>query len=513
MHNNHYFFKHLVPALSAKLEGAVMTGCFSQNKDELIFIFHLRSSEQFYIKAYQKSYFSSLSFPAKYSRAKRNSINLFGLLKGQEVIQLQLVKNERAFIIHFNKERKLLFKLYGNQSNVILIEKGSVIELFKNSLKRDLSVDINSLDRTLNISYQALKDEDWKVRKVIPTLDKHSAQILMTEISSGQSEDKEGVFNSFVKELESSTFYLEKNNSGFRLSLLKSEATIVEYTNPIEAITSFFDKEVRFKSLHTVKSKLISSLNGQLIKSGNYVKKLSKKLKEISGGSSNQQKADILMANLHAIEKNIKSVELFNFYTNSNITIHLNPLLSPQKNAERYYRKAKNEKKEIENLTQNIRAKEQTIRLLKIKLAEVNDSTDFKLLQKQLPDLPHKKKDIILPYKEFVVDGYTILVGKNAKHNDTLTLKVAKKDDLWLHAKDVSGSHVVVKQNPGKNYPEYIIEKAAQLAAYYSKRKTDTLCPVLYTLKKYVRKKKGTPAGAMFVEKEKVILVEPSKEI
>ena len=118
-----------------------------------------------------------------------------------------------------------------------------------------------------------------------------------------------------------------------------------------------------------------------------------------------------------------------------------------------------------------------------------------------------------MPYKEFKIDGYIILVGKNAKHNDTLTLKIAKKNDLWLHAKDVSGSHVVLKQVPGKNYPEYIIEKAAQLAAFYSKRKTDTLCPVLYTPKKYVRKKKGTPAGAMFVEKEKVILVEPSKEI
>ncbi|MDX5346758.1 MAG: NFACT RNA binding domain-containing protein, partial [Hymenobacteraceae bacterium] len=112
-------------------------------------------------------------------------------------------------------------------------------------------------------------------------------------------------------------------------------------------------------------------------------------------------------------------------------------------------------------------------------------------------------------FKEFEHQGFKILVGKSAQNNDLLTQKHAHKEDLWLHAKDVSGSHVVVKHQAGKNFPEPVIEKAAQLAAFYSKRKNDSLCPVMYTPKKFVRKPKGAAAGAVFVEREKVILVSP----
>jgi len=109
--------------------------------------------------------------------------------------------------------------------------------------------------------------------------------------------------------------------------------------------------------------------------------------------------------------------------------------------------------------------------------------------------------------------GYDILVGKNSKANDKLTSQYAKKNDLWLHAKGSPGSHVVIKQKPGSNFPKPVIEKAAELAAYYSKSKGESLCQVLYTESKYVRKRKGSIAGEVIVEKEKVILVEPKIEI
>ncbi len=101
------------------------------------------------------------------------------------------------------------------------------------------------------------------------------------------------------------------------------------------------------------------------------------------------------------------------------------------------------------------------------------------------------------------------MVGKHAKANDELTLKVANKDDLWLHAKDVAGSHVVIRHQAGKNIPKTVLERAAQLAAWFSKRKTDSLCPVIYTPKKHVRKRKGTAPGAVVVEKEQILMVEP----
>jgi predicted ribosome quality control (RQC) complex YloA/Tae2 family protein len=113
------------------------------------------------------------------------------------------------------------------------------------------------------------------------------------------------------------------------------------------------------------------------------------------------------------------------------------------------------------------------------------------------------------PYHTFEFKGFQIWVGKNAEANDELTLMHTYKEDLWLHAKDVAGSHVIIKHQSGKNFPKDVIERAAQLAAYNSKRKTESLCPVAVTPKKFVRKRKGDPAGMVVVEKEEVILVEP----
>ena len=110
-------------------------------------------------------------------------------------------------------------------------------------------------------------------------------------------------------------------------------------------------------------------------------------------------------------------------------------------------------------------------------------------------------------FKEFDFLGYKIYVGRNSKNNDELTLKFAKKDDIWLHAKDVAGSHVVIKKKSGQTVPKNVIEYAAVLAGKNSKRKSDSICPIIVTPKKFVRKIKGAPAGSVVVDREEVILV------
>ncbi|WP_238531693.1 NFACT RNA binding domain-containing protein [Nitritalea halalkaliphila] len=100
-------------------------------------------------------------------------------------------------------------------------------------------------------------------------------------------------------------------------------------------------------------------------------------------------------------------------------------------------------------------------------------------------------------------------MGKSAKANDELLRRYAWKEDLWLHAKDVSGSHVLIKARSGLNFPKDVLEYAAGLAAYYSKYKQESLAPIAYTPAKYVRKVKGSAPGAVMVDREKVVLVAP----
>ena len=114
------------------------------------------------------------------------------------------------------------------------------------------------------------------------------------------------------------------------------------------------------------------------------------------------------------------------------------------------------------------------------------------------------------PFRIFTVEGgFQVLAGKSSENNDLLTLKHAKPDDLWFHARGSSGSHVVLKMGSAKGEPsKRAIQQAASIAAYYSKMKNASMIPVVMTEKKYVRKPKGVAAGTVVIEREKVLFVE-----
>ena len=106
-------------------------------------------------------------------------------------------------------------------------------------------------------------------------------------------------------------------------------------------------------------------------------------------------------------------------------------------------------------------------------------------------------------------DGFEILVGKGAKDNDYLTFRVAKSNDLWLHAADYPGSHVVIRSQNKQEFPNKTLLEAAQLAAFYSQAREESKVAVHYTLKKFVHKPKGAVAGLVNLASFKTILVEP----
>src|SRR5690606_16411814 len=170
---------------------------------------------------------------------------------------------------------------------------------------------------------------------------------------------------------------------------------------------------------------------------------------------------------------------------------------------------AKNQKIEIAKLKENLRAKEKEIQAYEEEMAQLEKADSLKQLRKTAPEKPKPQDAKELGYHRLSHQGFEILVGKNARRNDELTFKIAHKNDLWFHAKDVAGSHVIIRQVPGKKPGEAVIERAASLAAYFSKRKGEALVPVSYTERKYVRKTKDLAPGQVIVEKETVVLVAP----
>ena len=122
-----------------------------------------------------------------------------------------------------------------------------------------------------------------------------------------------------------------------------------------------------------------------------------------------------------------------------------------------------------------------------------------------------QENDIKSKFRQYLLEKkYRVYVGKDSKSNDLLTLKFAKQNDYWFHARAVSGSHVVLKNdNPKEGMPKNILKLAASIAAYHSKAKTAGMVPVSYTQKKYVVKKKGMEAGKVALLKEEILIVKP----
>ena len=162
---------------------------------------------------------------------------------------------------------------------------------------------------------------------------------------------------------------------------------------------------------------------------------------------------------------------------------------------------------EIAKLREALAAKERHLHKLRQQLADLENARSVRDLKSVTKEKQPARA--ALPYREFMIDGYQVWVGKSARHNDDLTLHYAGKNDLFFHARDVAGSHVILKVQGNKPVPKPTLEKVAALAAWYSKRKTDSLCPVAYTQRKYVRKPKGAPPGTVVMEREKVLLVKP----
>jgi predicted ribosome quality control (RQC) complex YloA/Tae2 family protein len=217
----------------------------------------------------------------------------------------------------------------------------------------------------------------------------------------------------------------------------------------------------------------------------------------------------IIMANLQLIEPKQTEVELLDFYRNKNIAIKLKKELNAQQNAEYYYRKSKKQKIELEQIQKRMDEATNKLEQLNYQFQKIEQAETLKDLKSLSSQKSEVKKQRQALFKEFECDGFKIWVGKSAANNDLLTMKHAHKNDLWLHAKGVSGSHVVIKHQPGKPFTKNAIEYAASLAAYYSKSKGSSLVPVVFVERKFVRKPKGANPGAVVIDKEEVIMVKP----
>ena len=505
MQCNHHFLQRLVPELKEKLKGTTLIEVFTQEKDEVILAFAAEHTE-FYLRIAIGSLPYCIGTPS-FARAKKNTFNLFTECWGTNFETIKVFENERAISIHLSSAYQFVITFFGAHANIYLFQQEDFLSSFHSTAFKGKPIDFHRpIERN-----EAIVNASNSPLQYYPTLGKIGVETI-------KEESKEINFHSIqnlLKKWESSDLYLINWKNKLHLSLSPLGKVEKTLSSALEAIHQWHRLYLSRQFFQSTTQSIEKRALTQLKKEEKKQQQLNRRLEQLKTGLSWEQKANLLMANLHLCQTGENSIELFDFYNNNTIQLKLNAKLSPADNAQNWYKKHKNQHKETDELKRKLSEGQSIIKKNKIilkELKELKTTSNLKQFLKKNPQLKpqeeeEKTKESL--FKTFTKEGYTILVGKNAKNNDLLTTQYAHKNDLWLHAKDVSGSHVVIKQISGREIPPQVLEFAAALAAYYSKRKTEGIVPVLYTPKKYVRKVKGAAPGAVRVEKESVLLVEP----
>ncbi|CAG9611119.1 Rqc2 RqcH [Bacillus rhizoplanae] len=307
----------------------------------------------------------------------------------------------------------------------------------------------------------------------------------------------------------------------FPLSHLKGEEKA--FSSVSELLDRFFFGKAERDRVKQQAHDLERFMQNEKAKNEKKLIKLQKTLEDASKADKYQLFGELLTANMYAVKKGDKEVEVINYYDENSgtVKITLDPLRTPSENAQRYFQKYQKAKNSVVIVEEQIEKTNEEIFYFDslLQQMEVASSKDIEEIREELAEEGYmrnrksknakKKPSKPVLDKYIASDGTEILVGKNNKQNDYLTNKLARRDEFWLHTKDIPGSHVVIRSlGPSE---ETLIE-AAKLAAYFSKAKKSSSVPVDYTKIRHVKKPSGAKLGFVTYDNQQTVYVTPDAD-
>ena len=526
--NNYYLLINLLESINDRLAGSVLVEVYQHNPREFVFQFGLNDDHlSLTFFAYGKE---SFVFTGKKDKPRHGAPLLFRELTGKEVKNTGVFQNDRSFYLQFDEDHRLVFKLYGRHANVIHFHGEEPVSMLRKKLRKDreklFSEYHRPIEQTFENFQQKLREGDSAksaLKKLFPVWPEDVFDYLDNKEIEKEPEQQQW---EMAEKLDSyfrvPKYYISrkppdaKNDPGIFLTVFEVHDVVNKTNNVEEAVTGFAKLYLKNFNQLLIRNALLDHFRKQEKQLLQKTENSKQRIARLQSSHNYKSLADIIMANLHQLEKGTENARLYDFYNDSYVDIPMKSSLSPQKNAERYYRKGRNQSYELEKAEEQLNENLKKLEEVRSKLREAENEENRKQLQKWYNELfeksskAGKEEASATQFREFSYKGYRIYVGKSAQSNDKLTFGFANKNDLWLHARDRQGSHVIVR-NPGvENFPSEVIERAAAIAAYYSKGKGESLCPVAYTRKKYVWKPKGANPGAAMLKNEKVLMVEPA---
>ena len=326
-------------------------------------------------------------------------------------------------------------------------------------------------------------------------------------------------FNDFLAMTENPIPTMNSNN----FSIFTDNPNDKKFSTLSEMLDVFYHTKANRDRVQQQGGQLLHVIRKNLQRNKKKLKKLSNELKATENANEYRIKGEVLTTYLYQIKRGMTKITLPNFYDNNKeITISLSNQLSPSQNAQKYFKKYQKLKNAVTFVNEQIELTKKEVAYLEeiqtqIELATPADLDDIKtelqqegyIKKKQQKSKRSSRVKINKPETFVASDGTEILVGKNNLQNEKLTLHTAKKTDIWLHAKNIPGSHVIIKSN---NPSDETLFEAAMLAAYFSKFRSSANVPIDYVQVKNIRKPNGSKPGFVIYEGQKTLTVTPTED-
>ena len=460
-------------------------------------------------------------------------------LQGAVIEAIQQVENDRILEISVSNKNEigdsvavtLVIEIMGKHSNIILLDKASckIIEAIKhvgfsqNSYRTILpgstyvappqTGSLNPFTVGDEKLFEILHTEDLepkRLQQIFQGLGRDTA----TELSGRLTADKLKTFRSFFTSPTQPSL-TEKSFSALLFSDSKTPMSTLS-----ELLDTFYKDKAERDRVNQQASELIRRVENELEKNRKKLGKQEEELLATENAEEFRQKGELLTTFLHQVPNDQDQVELDNYYTGEKIIISLDKALTPNQNAQRYFKRYQKLKEAVKHLTSLIEETRATILYL--------ESVETALAQASLTEIAEIREELVQtgfirrrqrekiqkrqkPEKYLATDGQTIiLVGRNNLQNDELTFKIAKKDELWFHAKDIPGSHVVITGNLQPS--DEVKTDAAELAAYFSKARLSNLVQVDMIETRKLNKPTGGKPGFVTYTGQKTLRVTPNEE-
>lgn len=382
-------------------------------------------------------------------------------------------------------------------------------QIYTDLVRKDL--DENELAKQLQARYQGLG--------------RQSAQELARELQA--SSDLPTTYHTFLKQFENPDPVIYDDNNGKRqfAAFLPSnikEEQLTHYDTLSVMLDAFYAQKAERDRSKELAGQVLKVLHNELKKDRRKVKKLKQQLEDAAKADYYRIRGEILTTYLGKLTAGMTEITLPNFYDdNKPLKIKLDPELSPSRNAQKYFTKYDKLKTSVDYVKEQLKLANDEINYLaniesQIDLASPADIQEIRLelqqqgyiKQKRQKSKKRRKVRVSKPEEFHTSNGTTVLVGKNNLQNDRLSFKIANKNDIWLHVKDIPGSHVIIRDS---DPDEQTLLEAAQLAAYFSKGRNSDNVPVDYLPAKRLHKPNGAKPGFVTFTGQKTLYVTPHK--